>query len=124
MTVRETLNSKPWIGWCVALVAVALAALFYFRGTTDNAPDSVDTLSQSVTIRCTETGNEWEMNRGQLMEMLLLQPGPIDPSRGIPSQFADGRPTGVIVDKDAWSETVEYVNTLKEAVAKRGRGGG
>jgi hypothetical protein len=84
----------------------------------------VDTLSQTVTIRCTETGNEWEMNRGKLMEMLLMQPGPIDPSKGIPSKFAEGRPTGVIVDKGAWNETVEYVNTLKEAVAKRGRGGG
>lgn len=124
MTVRETLNSKPWIGWGVALVAIALAAVLFYRGTTDNAPDSVDTLSQSVTIRCTETGNEWEMNRGQLMEMLLLQPGPVDPTKGIPSKFAEGRPTGVIVDKGAWNETVDYVNQLKEAVAKRGRGGG
>ncbi|MCL4221140.1 MAG: hypothetical protein KJZ65_07195 [Phycisphaerales bacterium] len=124
MGVREVLNSKPWIAWTIALLAIGVAVLFYVRGGSQSAPDSMDKLSQMVTIRCTETGQEWDMNRGELMELLMYQPGMIDPTKGIPSKFAEGRPTGVIVDKGVWQETVNYVNKMKDLVKDRKHAGG
>ena len=56
------------------------------------------------------------MNRGQFERLLLSQDGEIDPSQGIPSEFADGRPTGVLVDTKSWNETVERINAMKRSV--------
>lgn len=124
MKLRELLNAKPWIAWTIALVAVGVATLFYLRNSAGNEIDSVDTLSEMVTIRCTETGKEWEMNRGRLVQMLMQQSGTIDVNQGIPSQFAEGRLTGVIVDKSAWEATVEYVNSMKQGISGRTKAGG
>ena len=116
MGIRETVNQKPWIGWAVAGVLAAAAGYFIIRGSSSSAPDSIERRSQQVTIRCTETGEEWTMNRGQFERLLLLQSGEIDPSQGIPSEFADGRLTGVLVDTDDWEETVERINAMKRSV--------
>lgn len=115
MSVREALNQKPWIAWTVSGVCLVLTAFFFMRSLGNNAPDSIERLSQTITIRCTETGNEWEMNRGRFERMLLQQHGLIDPDKGIPSEFADGRLTGVLVSKNEWTETVERINALKKA---------
>ncbi len=116
MGLRDAINKKPWIGWLVAGVFAAAAAWFMYKGMGSDAPDSLERRSQQVTIRCTETGEEWTMNRGEFERLLLLQPGSIDPDGGIPSQFADGRPTGVLVDKDEWTETVDRINAMKRSV--------
>ncbi len=115
MGAREFLQSKPWIGWATSGVCLVLAALMYFRGTGGGAPDSIERRSEMVTIRCTETGNEWQMNRGRFERLLLTQHGMIDPTQGIPSEFAEGRLTGVLVDKDDWEETVARINEMKKA---------
>ena len=115
MSFREFLESKPWIGWIVAGVFFLLAAFFVFRGSRDTAPDSIERRSEQVTIRCTETGNEWQMSRGRFERLLLTQDGLIDPTAGIPSEFAEGRLTGVLVDKSEWEETVSRINAMKRA---------
>jgi hypothetical protein len=120
MGLREKLNEKPMLGWIVAAVAIVGAALFILRSTGSNAPDSVERRSQMVTIRDTETGDEWTMNRGQFERLLLLEHGRIDTNAGIPSKFSDGRPTGVLVDKKDWEETVERINKLKDALGAGG----
>ena len=112
--MRELLKKNPWIGWVVAVISLAVTAFLLYRNTTDNAADSLERRSEIVTIRCTETGNEWQMNRGQFERLLLTYNGMIDPSQGIPSEFAEGRPTGVLVDKDDWEETVERINAMKQ----------
>lgn len=124
MKLRELLNAKPWIAWTIALIAVGVAVLFYLRNSSGNEIDSVKSLSEMVTVRCTETGQEWEMNRGRLVQMLMQQSGPINVNQGIPSQFAEGRLTGVIVDKNAWEATVNYVNGMKKGISSRSKAGG
>lgn len=116
MGIREAINSKPWIGWAVAGVLAVAAVFFFIQSGASDAPDSLERRSEQVTIRCTETGEEWTMNRGQFERLLLLQSGEIDPSQGIPSEFADGRLTGVLVDAADWEETVERINAMKRSV--------
>lgn len=113
MSLRETLSEKPWIAWTISGVCLIAAAFVLLRSNSNTAPDTIERLSGKVTIRCTETGNEWEMNRGQFEQMLLTSNGLIDPEAGIPSKFADGRPTGILVDKSEWTETVERINAMK-----------
>ncbi|MEQ8771128.1 MAG: hypothetical protein RIB60_11540 [Phycisphaerales bacterium] len=113
MGLREVINSKPWLGWAVAGVAIAIGAFVLIRNLTTQEPDSVERRSQEVTIRCTETGTEWTMNRGEFERLLMTIPGEIDPSKGIPSPYAEGRLTGVLVDKDDWTEAVERINAAK-----------
>jgi hypothetical protein len=114
MGLRELLNDKPIIGRTIAIIALAIAGFLVIRTMTNQEPDSVERRSEMITIRDTETGDEWTMNRGQFERLLLLHDGLIDVNGGIPSRFSDGRPTGVLVDKDDWQETVSRINAMKE----------
>jgi hypothetical protein len=113
--MREFLKQKPWIGWVVAGMFFVVAAVMVLRNAGSKAPDSVERRSEQVTIRCTETGNEWQMTRGRFERLLLTQDGMLDASKGIPSEFAEGRLTGVLVDKSEWEETVSRINAMKKA---------
>lgn len=113
MGLRQTLNEKPWIARSVVLVIFVVAIFMAFRAGTNSAPDSLERRSESVTIRDTLTGDEWTMNRGQFERLLLTQDGLIDPAGGIPSHFSDGKPVGILVDKDDWIEAVERINIMK-----------
>lgn len=123
--IREAINRKPWIGWAVAGVAVLVSGVMAFNRMFGEGPaDSAKRRAEMVTIRCTETGNEWQMNRGEFEQLMMRQPGQIDPTKGIPSEFADGRLTGVLVDKDDWESTVERINAAKKMYEGRKRGSG
>lgn len=114
MGIRDAMQEKPWIGWILAGVFLLFAILFFTRSKASGDADSLQRRSEMVTIRCTESGEEWEMNRGQFERMLLTANGLIDPEAGIPSKFAEGRPTGVLVNKDEWQETVARINAMKK----------
>jgi len=116
MGLREILNDKPIIGRTITVVALAVAGFLIIRTLTNKEPDSIERRSETVTIRDTETGDEWTMNRGQFERLLLLHNGLIDANGGIPSQFSDGRPTGILVDKDDWQETVSRINSMKKQI--------
>jgi len=120
MGLRKIFNEKPIIGRTIAFVAVIGATYFIVRSGSNDAPDSVERRSEIVTIRDTETGDEWTMNRGQFERLLLLQDGEIDPNGGIPSKFSDGRPTGILVDTRDWTETVNRINAMKEQIGTGG----
>lgn len=113
MGLREKLNENPAIGRTLALIVAVVAVFILVRSRSSNAPDSVERRSETVTIRDTETGDEWTMNRGQFERLLLLQNGLIDENGGIPSEFSEGRPVGVLVDKPDWRKTVERINAMK-----------
>lgn len=120
MGLREAINDRPWLGWIVAGVAIVIGVFAVLRGLRDGAPDSVARRSEMVTIRCTETGTEWDMNRGEFERLLMTMPGEIDPSAGIPSPHAEGRLTGILVDKSDWTEAVERINGLKKRYGSGG----
>ena len=123
--LRDTLNSNPWIGWSAAGIFAATAGvLLFMRFFSEGPPDSAQRRAQSVTIRCTETGQEWEMNRGRFEQLLTDLRGQIDPTKGISSPHAEGRLTGVLVDKNDWVSTVERINAAKQVYEGRRRGSG
>ncbi|MEM1331522.1 MAG: hypothetical protein AAGG07_13285 [Planctomycetota bacterium] len=113
-SIRQAINERPWIGWTVAAVCATFATLFV-TGVIGREPSPQEMLAQEVTIRCTETGEEWTMTRGEFERALYLAPGRLDPERGIPSPHADGRPTGVLVNKQDWEQTVARINAAKDA---------
>lgn len=121
MGIRDLLNEKPAISRTIVGVAVVAAVVFAFRAGTKTAPDSIERRSETVTIRDTETGDEWTMNRGQFERLLLLSDGLIDENGGIPSEFSEGRPTGVLVDTSDWKETVNRINSMKQSLGAGGR---
>ena len=114
-SIRETLNSKPWIAWVVAAASLTVATLFVTGVIGGGRGAGPQALAEEVTIRCTETGQEWTMSRGEFERELLLSPGQIDPNAGIPSPYAEGRRTGVLVNKREWEATVERINAAKRA---------
>lgn len=120
MDIRELLNEKPAISRTIVGVFVVGAIVFAFRAGTNSAPDSIERRSEIVTIRDTETGDEWQMNRGQFERLLLLSDGLVDENGGIPSEFSEGRRTGVLVDKSDWKETVQRINAMKKSVGAGG----
>ncbi|GJM18502.1 MAG: hypothetical protein DHS20C14_07150 [Phycisphaeraceae bacterium] len=125
MGLREAINERPWIGWAVAGVALAVAGFLLFTRMYGSGPaDSAQRRAQTVTIQCTETGEEWEMNRGEFERLLMTMPGQVDPTKGIPSPHADGRLTGVLVDKSDWESTVDRINLAKEVYGGKRRGSG
>jgi len=107
------LEKNPWVGWIVALSAIGFAIAMSFGVFKEQPRDSMELLSQHVTIQCTETGETWSMTRGEFERLLMMQPGQIDPNAGIPSQFAEGRLTGVLVNDTEWRETVAHINKMK-----------
>lgn len=124
MSLRESLNKRPWVAWTVACVALAVAGFVLIRTFWIGGPaDSFNRRAQMVTIRCTESGQEWEMNRGEFERLLMTHRGQIDPTKGIPSPHAEGRLTGVLVDKSDWESTVERINAAKQMYEGKRRGG-
>ena len=112
--LRDTISSRPWIGWTLAAVLIVGIVLAYGR-TLMGGPSEVERLGQDVTVVCTETGEEWQMSRGRFEAMLLQQDGAIERSKGIPSPHADGRRTGVLANEQEWERTVERINMEKRS---------
>jgi hypothetical protein len=103
------MKRKPVLVWA-AIAALALAAglfLVQFAGRGD--PNSVEHLTQEITIRCSETGDEWTVARGRMERELLLRGTPIDPTVGLVNPKT-GRPTGFPVDRDEWDRTIKRLN--------------
>jgi hypothetical protein len=122
MGVREALQSKPWIGWAVAAVALLLAALVWYRAGRGSLNEyTFDRLTEDVTIRDRETGEEWVMKRGRVEQILWDRAGALDPNEGIPNPTT-GKPTGF--PKSDWESTVERINRDRiEAARLYGRTG-
>lgn len=124
-SIRGLLSDNPKVGWGVAAVCfTAAVAVLFVRLQGAGPADSVARLSQDVTLRCTETGEEWTMNRGQFELSLLTYSGELSEDGMFPSPHAEGRLTAVLVDKADWKETVERINAEKAAFAGKRRGSG
>jgi hypothetical protein len=119
MNIREAINKNPLVGWGVAAVALAAAAVFAVtRGGDSDGP-----LTDKVTILFTDTNEKIEMRRGELEMKLLERAGPVDATKGIINP-ATNQPTGVILNEGDWKRTVEKLNAMKAAAAAQSKSGG
>lgn len=121
-SIREFLNKRPALGWAVAAVLLLVVAysLYRLRRVDDN-PYALDRTTEMVTIRCRETGEEWQMPRGRMEQILWDRPAPLDPSQGLPNPTT-GRLTGF--PKSDWENTIDRIAAeRKEIAAKRARPG-
>lgn len=113
--LRETLNAKPWIAWCVAGVFFVIALyMFFARMSPGGDMYNPERMLETVTIKYSDTGETEEMPRGRLIRELMLQSGNIDPSKGIINKKT-GQPTGFIFDKADWEAVVKQINEDKDA---------
>src|SRR5262249_40989356 len=119
--IRNFINRSPWLGWVLAVLLLLGGVWMYMRLRPASAAYSLERMSENVTIRCTETGKEWTMPRGEMEKQLFGRSGQIDPSIGLPNPDT-GKATGFPVDD--WKSTVERINKEKQALADRGRSRG
>ncbi|QQS09657.1 MAG: hypothetical protein IPK69_03280 [Phycisphaerales bacterium] len=116
MGLRETLQNKPWIGYAIAGVLLVVSVVLAVRSFKDSDPYSPSNTTEIVTIRYTDTNEEVSMPRGRFEKMLAETVGRIDPSKGIINPKTN-QPTGFLVSKSEWEETVKRMNAEKEAAA-------
>lgn len=119
--IRKKMEEKPWIGWVLAGVLLAAAVYLYIsRSSTRSIEYGPDFMTQMVTVKYADTGEEVEMPRGRFEVMLRsVNQGQLDPTKGIINP-ATNQPTGFLFDKDEWRESVDRINRERAANAANG----
>ena len=103
----------------LAVVAIALGGVFIYRSIANAPPGSPESLTKDVTVRCTDTGEEWTMSRGRIEQALYMRPGMIDPAEGLTNPET-GKPTGFPTNKSRdWDEVIERINAEKRAIMEK-----
>jgi len=112
-------GSRKKVMIALATIAFAIAGWLIVRTVVSGAPrDSVEYLSEDITIRCDETGEEWTMNRGRLERDLYTRSGVLDPSIGIPNPTT-GKTTGFPVDRELeWDRVIARINAEKASLVQ------
>lgn len=112
--MRKLLAERPMLGWAIAAVMMLGAAYLLYR---QFMAGETRELTQMVTIRCIETGETWQMPRGQMESELYTRSFPLDPNEGLVNPKT-GKKTGFPVDD--WKLTVERINAEREALQNSG----
>lgn len=106
-------NTKTAAGVLIIALLAGFLVLRQLRsGTNAYEPER---LTELVTIRCSETGEEWEMPRGRMEQLLWDRPAPIDPKIGLVNPKT-GKPTGFPVSE--WEATCIRINRDRSADVK------
>jgi hypothetical protein len=116
-SIRAFLNRNPWLGWVFAAAMLVISIVMYYRLGHSGDSTTAERMSEMVTIRSTENGEEWKLRRGMMEKLLASRPVPIDPLVGLPSPTT-GKPTGFPVDRD-WEETIDRLNKDRSAAASK-----
>ena len=114
MGVRDLINKKPWMGWTLAGVLFALMVFMFIRSGKSESPYSPERMTEMVTIRFSDTGDEMTMPRGRVDKMLRERGNKLDANEGITNPKT-GKPTGFIFNKKEWDEMIARINSEKEA---------
>ncbi len=119
MGLRQTLDEKPWIGGVVVALLIAAAVALYIVRRPGGGAESQARLLENITIRCSETGQEWEIPRGKMVSGLrgASANARLDPSIGLVNPTTK-KPTGFPVDRDEWTALIERLNKEREAYNK------
>ncbi len=111
---RKFINDRPWMGWVVAGV-ILVGSIFVYRYLSGRGdPYSVDRLSEMITLKCSETGYEWQMNRGEMELELRSRAGMIKPGEGLMNPQT-GKFTGFPFSKASWEETIGRLNRERQS---------
>lgn len=110
--LREILSNGS-IGWVVAGVAILLGLWVFVRSITAKDTYDLAKLSERVTIRYADTGDEETMTRGELEEKIRQLGRMLKPDEGLPNPKT-GKPTGVLVATREWNETIQRLNAERE----------
>lgn len=116
-SLRGAMAKYPWIGWIVALLILAVAVWIYMRRSGASDTYSVESMTEMVTIKYTDTGEEVQMPRGRFEILLRDRQGLIDKTTGVINP-ATGAATGFLYNKSEWERTVDRLNNEKINAAK------
>ncbi|MDX2114485.1 MAG: hypothetical protein SFZ24_02530 [Planctomycetota bacterium] len=118
MSLRETLEEKPWIGWAVAGVLALVGLVLIARAVIRPAP--AEQLASEILIRFQDTGDTQRMNRGMFEKQMLSQSAiaPLDPAVGINNPKTN-KPTGFPEDAEYWQRLVADINAARAAANQR-----
>ena len=108
--MREYLRKQPMLGWALAAVLMLVAAYSLWRNFQSG---DIAQLTQNVTIRCSETGETWQVPRGVIEKQLYQRPYPVNPNEGLINPKT-GKATGFPVDD--WKQTIERINNEIKAL--------
>ncbi len=117
--LKAMIDRSPRLGWLLAALFLVGGILLFVRLRSAPGTYSYERMTQSVRIRCAETGEEWTMTRGEMERDLLMRPGQIKSAEGLPNPKT-GKPTGFPVDE--WQATIDRLNAEKAALATGRRG--
>jgi len=106
--VREIM-SKPVVGWSVAGVAVLFAVVVLWRSLRSDNPYDQGKLSQMVTVRFSDTGDEVKLLRGEFERQLRDTAGELSTGTGIVNPKT-GKASGVLVASREWEEVIRRIN--------------
>jgi hypothetical protein len=112
MSIRETLQNRPWLGWTFAGAMLLVAIFLLFRPAGAGNPYAFDRLTQDITIKDRETGEEWTIKRGRMEQILWDRGGKLDSNVGLPNPKT-GTLTGF--PKSDWETTVERIKQDRQA---------
>ena len=121
--LRTLIERNPWAGWIVAALILAASIFLYRRLSGANDPYSVERLSEVVTIKCAETGDEWSLTRGEVERELRSHAGMLDAKSGLVNPKT-GKPTGFLFSKSEWDRTIGRLNDERKQVIERRKSGG
>lgn len=110
--LREIFSNGS-IGWVVAGIAILLGLWVFVRSLTARDTYDLAKLSERVTIRYSDTGDEESMTRGELEEKIRQLGRTLKADEGLPNPKT-GKPTGVLVATREWNETVQRLNAERE----------
>lgn len=120
VNIRELINSRPWLGWAIAGILLVAGVWMYFHLGGQSDPYSQERLTEEVTIRFMDTGDEITMLRGRMEKELRSRSGQIDGNQGIVNPKTS-QPTGFPIDKRGWEEAIKRINTEKVEAAQISR---
>lgn len=113
--LRELLQKHAWVGWALALVLLVLTVVFYTRLSSDGGTYSIERMSETLTIKCAETGEEWTIKRGIAEKQLRARGEQLNPLEGLPHPTT-GKLTG-FPKNSVWEETISRLNKEKAALS-------
>jgi hypothetical protein len=113
---REWVAKNPWAGWMVVLALLGIGAGIYFSRGSGGDIYSPEAMTQTYTIRYTDTNETEKIPRGRL-EKILRERGDYDPTKGIINPKT-GQPTGFLVDDEEWTSMLSRLKAEREAYQK------